>query len=102
MDLVEQIEAYIHEANLLSHTIEKSNFMIEAIGHEEELRDHYIQQLQPTIDEYKETIKALDCLFQQYFVWEKKNQKTRNLRYRRLYKMIVEDLKKLTLPTSTR
>ena len=101
MDLVEQIEVYIHDAELLSYTIQKSNFMIDRLEGNDELQQHYIEQLKPTVDEYKQTIKALEFLFKEYFNWEKKNKKTRNLRYRRLYKMVLKDLVKPTPPTST-
>lgn len=94
MELIDEIEGYIKECELLSYTIEKSNFMIDAIGDEPELRKHYIDQLKPTIDEYKMNLKALEFLFNEYFDWEKKNKKTRNLRYRRLYNLVTKDLNK--------
>ncbi len=99
-DFIEQIEEYIVEANLLSHTIEKFNFMLDASVGDVELQKEYEERLTPTIQEYKETIKALNALFEQYFAWEKRNVKTRNLRYRRLNKMIKKDLKNSILPIS--
>lgn len=91
MDLVENIEQYVHEAELLSHTIEKCNFMISRLEGDQEMQKFYTEQLTPTLDEYRQLVKALKFLFEEYFAWEKKNFKTRNLRYRRLYKLVIKD-----------
>lgn len=98
-DLIDQIEEYIKEAGLLSDIIEKSNFMIDRLTGNDELQNHYIQELAPTIAEYRTTIKSLEILFQQYFAWERKIKKTRNLRYRRLHKIVLKDLSKPVPPT---
>jgi hypothetical protein len=92
MDIVEHIETYVHEAELLTHVIEKSNFMIDRLEGNPELQQHYSEQLMPTIQEYRQTIQALKFLFEEYFLWEKKNSSTRNLRYRRLYRMVLKEL----------
>lgn len=98
MDLTEQIEKYLHEADLLSHTITNANFMIDKLEGRPDLQDGYIDELKPIILEYLHTIKALRFLFEEYFVWEKKIVNTRNLRYRRLYSLILKDLSKPVPP----
>lgn len=100
MDLIEQIEEYVYEARLLSHIIEKSNYVIDGLEGEPELKIYYIKQLQPTIEEYRGYLKALKFLFDEYFKWEKLNSKTRNLRYKRLYNLVLEDLNKPIPPIS--
>lgn len=91
-DLTEQIEAYIFDADILSHIITKSNFVIDKLNGRPDLQEPYLDELEPVVEEYVNTIKALKFLFEEYFVWEKKVQPTRNLRYRRLYALISKDL----------
>lgn len=98
MDLISQIEGYIHEADTLSSMIEKSNFMIERLDGRPDLQKPYIDELREIVSEYLSTIKALSFLFKEYFEWERKIKKTRNLRYRRLNKLILEDLAKPVPP----
>jgi hypothetical protein len=92
MELTSQIEEYLYEADILSEMIQKSNFMIEKLEGRPDLQALYIEELKPIIDEYLNTLKALNFLFKEYFEWEKKNRTTRNLRYRRLNKLILNDL----------
>lgn len=98
MEIINQIENYIEEAGLLSDMIQKSNFMVDKLEGRPDLQDTYLEELEPIIHEYLDTLRALRTLFEEYFEWEKKVQPTRNLRYRRYYKLIVEDLSKPVPP----
>lgn len=99
MDLQNQIESYIHEADILSHVITKSNFMIDKLEGRPDLQEPYFEEIKPILEEYVNTIKALRFLFEEYFEQEKKIQNTRNLRYRRLYTLLLKDLSNLVLLT---
>jgi len=99
MDLTDQIESYLYEADLCSNIIQWSNYVIDKLEGRPDLQEVYIDELKPIIEEYLQTIKALQFLFEEYFVWERKIQSTRNLRYRRLYKLILKDLAKPVPPT---
>jgi hypothetical protein len=98
MDLTNQIETYIYEADILSSMIQKANSVIDRLEGRPDLQNSYNEELKPVIEEYLNTIKALNFLFEEYFEWEKKIQSTRNLRYRRLHKLILKDLAKPVPP----
>lgn len=99
VELINQIENYITEAGLLTNIITQSNFMIDKLDGRPDLQEPYYEEIEPIIHEYLDTIKALKFLFEEYFDWEKKIQNTRNLRYRRYYSLIVQDLAKPVPPT---
>lgn len=94
MDFLNQIEDYIRESDLLSQMITNSNFMIDRLEGRPDLQESYLDEVEPIIEDYLNTIKALRFLFEEYFDWERKNKTVRNLRYRRLYSLIMQDLSK--------
>lgn len=98
MDLTEQIEFYIGEADCLSGIIQRSNYVIDRMEGTPDLQEVYEDELMPIIQEYLGVIRILESLFESYFETERQTDKIRNLRYRRLYKLIKTDLAKPVPP----